>query len=353
MNRIKKILSIFLIGIASLSCHAQSVAGTKPIYKYFLWYDGVVDDLPVLAKLSVGERGYALDLAFSDTSIRCVGRNIEEKIDSIVFDIYNPFEYKSHGKINLSIEDLWNVSGQWFSDEGIWYPITLKLRLNKLDDSVFQENSELIPLAVDLNRMTTAITVYESEEGTIDGKPRVILYKSDELDYGSATYVDVNFDRHLDIVINDQMFLFNMDSLKFISNLDGDSFFPGIDNYHSYNIGDSTFQCIHFRQILRYKSIHGAVGIYEREVYSEYYENPQKIDSSENRIRYIDGEEKYIVLELYTRNEKIDNVDEFMKHYLSKNNIEVIDGAELSLHMPSGKTNYLYSEGHWINRLKK
>ncbi|GEM_PF-1193866 len=343
----KKTIVILILSFLFCTLNAQTKETKEPFYSYFLWYQGTIGEKSITAKVAVKNSTYSVSYAY-DFNERWI-HFTDIKTDNTIISAKASTEIDNYtdGFIALDMKNLWKLTGQWISQSGEKLPITLKVALKELPNSLKNTTlkNEFTALLLTPTIVADSINVYYSEKNE-NGKRSPIEIQTYTKTHpnidNQIIYVDINFDGYLDITIGNAIYIFNTQKQRFeVENSESD-FYPGINYISAYEPYNKTFESSHWRTVIWYKAIEGAITPYETEEYNEYdsKDNDHNIGVSENRIRDIDGTEKYSILDLSVKNDSIKDVQTLVEQFIGDRKIEIMARAKLILRYPSGENHH-------------
>ena len=346
----KKTIAILIFSFLFCTINAQTKATKKPFYSYYLWYNGTIGKQPIKAKLVLKNGQFKISYAHNNDKkwIHLTDTTLKNK--TLSGNTTTKTNY-TNGCIQLQLDNLWKLTGYWTSKSGVKLPVILKVALNKLPQTIKKntKHNEFLPLLLAPDKIADSIQVYYSEKLKKGKKStlKIRTYKKNHPDaYNQIIYVDANFDGYLDLKISDALYLFNIQKQRFeVENSYGDVFPCG-----DFNIYEKTFSTSHWRTINWYKVINGNITPYETEAYMEYEGGNylHNIDVSENRIRTINGVEKYSKLDLSLKKETTLKPNEIVNAFIGDQKKGIVEQAQLILRYPSGKSHfYVYEKELW------
>jgi len=252
---------------------------------YLLWYTGTIGKYPIKMMLKRGfnketndER--ILEMAYGyDSHKKWISpENLWEPQDGI----YGHEKNDDSPEWSVNFEYNQVLKGDWNNQNGTKLPITLTPMAKEFPTFTFKAEieEELTPSGEVQSKIVRGITIYKNDKKIQELKNQ----DGSTLDYFELGYVDINYDGYLDLIINNNLYLYNTATQKFIINSE-DHYYPYLTELGQYNLFDKSFTAQMNRTMLEYRAFNGKLMPYHS---SSYYPN-QDGDMVMLEERYVNG----------------------------------------------------------------
>jgi len=194
------------------------------------------------------------------------------------------------------------LTGDWDNQNGTILPIKLTPMLKEFPNFTFkvEVENEILPNGKVGNQSITALNIYQKNKkiqqiNLSDSKP--------DLEYFEVSYVDINYDGYLDLIVDNSFLLYNAKTKKFESstNEDGDGwdYIPNLKEIDSYNPYTKSFTVQQRRYSTEYRAVNGKLTPFT----SEYYYPDENGNMVYVKQKYVNGKWKEI-------EKSVDNMEE-------------------------------------------
>jgi hypothetical protein len=242
---------------------------------YLLWYKGTIGKYPIHLMLKRGFVKERNDVKINDTIISNVQYAYDSRKKWINIENLREQQAGIFGFEGQDDSPRWHVefysekfynkvlTGNWNNQNGTILPITLTPMAKEFPNFIFkaQIEEELTSTGEVQDKIIRGITVYKNDK-------KIQEIKNEDgasLDYFELAYVDINYDGYLDLIINNNLYLFNLDIKKFIPYQLEIEFYPEIKSLYNYNIYTKSFLLAMNRSIIEYRVINEKLTPYQSE----------------------------------------------------------------------------------------
>ncbi len=283
-NTMRKIQIIFILFFA-ISCSTApktDLAENLESYKvttydvevikpttHLLWYKGFIDGYPIKMMLKIGfdketNDNQILDMAYAYSNQK---KWIYSQEPWKPQDETHDYE-KNEESLKLNVDFKYNqvLKGDLNNQKGEILPITLTPMAKELPAFIFNAQIKKTVTSGVLYRSVSALSIYDAKKNIQTLK----FDKNSDLGSFNLSYADINYDGYLDLIINDNFFLYNSITKIFETHKYTKDYFPELTELSRYNLFAKSFTVETRKATVEYRTINGRFTPY---LSSSYFPN--------------------------------------------------------------------------------